>query len=315
MRTGVIALAVLGLAALIVLSNTVFIVDQTQQAFVTRFGKPIGAPIMEPGLKVKVPFVDRVHRFERRWLAWDGDANQIPTKDKKYIWVDTYARWRVQDPLRFFEKVRDERGAQTRLDDIIDGATRNAIASYHLIEVVRATNRPFAVSDEIKEIIAKTDLPTIEKGRDHIAQEILRKAAAVTPDFGIELVDVRFKRIDYVESVRQKVYERMISERQRIAERYRSQGQGKTAEISGERERELRKIRSEAYRKTEEIRGKADAEATGIYAAAYNKDPELYGFLKTMETWRSTMDKNTSLILTTDSELFRYLKRSGPPLR
>jgi len=315
MRTGVIALTVLGLAALIVLSNTLFIVDQTQQAFLTRFGKPIGAPIVEPGLRLKIPFVDRVHRFERRWLAWDGDANQIPTKDKKYIWVDTYARWRIQDPLRFFEKVRDERGAQTRLDDIIDGATRNAIASYHLIEVVRATNRPFAVSEEIKEIIATTALAKIEKGRDHIAQEILRKAAAVTPDFGIELVDVRFKRIDYVESVRLKVYERMISERQRIAERYRSQGQGKTAEISGERERELRKIRSEAYRKTEEIRGKADAEATAIYAAAYNKDPELYGFLKTMETWRSTMDKNTSLILTTDSELFRYFKRSGPPLR
>lgn len=309
MRIGGAVAALLALAAVVVLSSAAFVIDETEQAFVTRFGRPVGKAIQSPGLYWKVPFVDRVHRFERRWLEWDGDANQLPTKDKKYIWVDTYARWRIFDPLRFFQKVRDERGAQSRLDDIIDGETRNAIASYDLIEVVRSSNRPFAVSEELRGIIQTGELPQIHVGRDAIAREILEKASAITPDFGIELVDVRFKRIDYVESVRKKVYERMIAERRRIAAQYRSEGQGRAAEISGQRERELRRIRSEAYRKVQEIKGKADAEATHVYAEAYQRDPELYAFVETMETWKTALDGNTRLLLTTESDLFRYLKK------
>ncbi|GAB4224553.1 MAG: protease modulator HflC [Acidobacteriota bacterium] len=305
-----ILLGLLALVVLIVVSGTFYVITEQDQAIIIRLGKPLPEPVVEPGLHVRVPLIDKVRKFDKRWLEWDGDRNEMPTKDKKYIFVDTYARWRIVDPLLFYQRVRDENGAQSRLDDIIDGATRNAIASYDLIEVVRTTNRPFEVTEELAELVSDQSEFQIKYGRDHIAQEILEKSAAITPDYGIELADVRFKRIDYVESVRQKVYDRMIAERKRIAEKNRSEGQGRAAEIRGEMERELRRIRSEAFRKTQELKGQADAEATKIYADAYSRDAELYGFLRTLETWEKTLDRNSRLLLSTDSEMFRYLKKA-----
>ena len=307
MKTAALVLVVVGL---FVLYSAVYVVPETEQVIITQFGEPVGGPVTDPGLHFKVPFVWKVNRFDKRWLEWDGDANQIPTRDKKYIWVDTYARWRISDPLLFFQRVRDERGAQSRLDDVIDGATRNAVASHDLIEVVRSSSRPFEVTAELKGITPGEEAVRIQVGREKIAREILEKASKITPEYGIELVDVRFKRIDYIESVRKKVYERMISERKRIAARYRSEGQGKSAEIRGQMERKLREIRSEAYRKAEELKGKADAEATRIYAEAYNLDPEFYAFLESLETWQEALDKDATLVLSTDSDLFRYLKRA-----
>ena len=226
-------------AAAILLFSSVYTLSETEQAILTQFGKPVGGVVTAPGLHLKVPFIQMVHRFDRRWLEFDGDPNEIPTKDKKYIWVDTYARWRIADPLRFFQAVRDERGGQSRLDDIVDGETRNAIASFDLIEVVRSSNRGFQVTEDLEGIGAAEAMAKVNTGRGGIAQIILDKAAKITPEFGIELVDVRFKRINYVESVQQKVFERMISERKRIADRSRSEGQGRAAEIRGQKERDV----------------------------------------------------------------------------
>jgi modulator of FtsH protease HflC len=307
---GPLLLAWVGLLALL-LFTSLYTVSETEQVIVTQFGRPIGGVVSAPGLHMKVPFTQVVHRFDKRWLEFDGDANEIPTKDKKYIWVDTYARWRIADPLRFFQAVQDERGGQSRLDDIVDGETRNAIASYDLIEVVRSSNRPFQRTEELEGIGAAEAMASVETGRQKIAQVILEKAARITPEFGIELVDVRFKRINYVETVQQKVFERMISERKRIAERSRSEGQGRAAEILGQKERDMLGIRSTAYKSAEEIRGDADAKATAIYARAYGRDPEFYQFLKSMETLNQSLDKDTWVILSTDSDLLRYLKGPG----
>ena len=257
---------------------------------------------------MKVPLIQVVHRFDRRWLEYDGDADQIPTKDKKYIWVDTYARWRIKDPLKFFQAVGDERGGQSRLDDAIDGQTRNAVASYNLIEIVRSTDRSFQAAEDLEGIGSEEARAKIQTGRDKIAEQILKKAAAITPQYGIELVDVRFKRINYVESVQQKVYERMISERKRIAERSRSEGQGRAAEIRGEKERDILAATSEGYKSAQEIKGEADGKATAIYAAAYSKDPGFYHFLKSMETLSGSLDDQTVLVLSTDSSLLKHLK-------
>ncbi len=297
-------------AILIVLLNTLYVVSETNQVIITQFGEPIGDAVTKPGLHMKVPFIQKANYFEKRWLEWDGDANQIPTKDKKYIWVDTYARWRINDPLVFFQRVRDERGAHSRIDDIIDGETRNAVANFDLIEIVRSSNREFELTEEIAILDIAAAIPDIETGRDKIAQIVLEKSSEITPEFGVELRDVKIKRINYVEEVQRKVFDRMISERKRIAAKYRSEGDGKSAEIRGEKERELKKIQSEAYRKAQEIKGKADAEATKIYANAYNRDPEFYQFMKTLETYVSTMDKETWLLLSTDAEFLKYLKSS-----
>jgi len=297
-------------AILIVLLNTLYVVSETNQVIITQFGEPIGGAITKPGLHMKVPFIQKANFFEKRWLEWDGDANQIPTKDKKYIWVDTYARWRINDPLVFFQRVRDERGAHSRIDDIIDGETRNSVANFDLIEIVRSSNREFELTEEIAILDIAAAIPDIEIGRDKIAQIILEKSSEITPEFGVELRDVKIKRINYVEEVQRKVFDRMISERKRIAAKYRSEGDGKSAEIRGEKERELKIIQSEAYRKAQEIKGKADAEATKIYANAYNLDPEFYQFMKTLETYVSTMDKETWLLLSTDAEFLKYLKSS-----
>lgn len=299
------------LLALILIWSSVYTVSETEQVIVTQFGKPVSGAVTSPGMHVKLPIIQDVHRFDKRWLEFNGDANEIPTKDKKYIWVDTYARWRISDPLEFYKAVRDERGGQSRLDDIVDGATRNSVAKYDLIEIVRSSNRDFQITEELAGIGSAEAMTKIEAGREMIAQEILKNAAAITPQFGVELVDVRFKRLNYVETVQQKVFDRMISERKRIAERSRSEGQGKAAEIRGQKERDVLAASSVGYRTAQEIKGDADAKATAIYARAYGRDPELYEFLKSLETLQAGLDKNTWLILATDSDLLKYLTGSG----
>lgn len=301
-----------GVFGLVLLLGATYTINETEQAIITQFGEPIGGAVTDPGLHFKLPFIHTVTRFDQRWLPWDGDANQITTRDKKFIWVDTYARWRIADPLLFFQSVRDERGAQSRLDDVIDGETRNAVASYDLIEIVRITNREFEVTEDLIAFASEGDdsVRDIEHGRNAITRSILEKASEVTPSFGIELVDVRIKRVNYVEEVRAKVYERMISERQRIAERSRSEGQGRAAEIRGQRERELKSIESEAFRQAEEIRGRSDAEAAGIYASAYQRDADFYRFMKSLETYRSALDEGVTLVIGSDSEFLDFLRRS-----
>ncbi len=297
----------IALGILIVLSSALFVVDETQQVIITQFGEPVGEAVDEPGLHMKTPFIQEANYFDKRFLEWDGLANQVPTRDKRFIWVDTYARWRITDPLLFFQRLRDERGAQTRLDDILDGETRNAVARHNLVEVVRSSNRDPAtilLGDDSETGI----LELVEIGREAITQEIHAAAQARANDLGIEILDLRFKRINYVEEVRLDVFNRMIAERNRIAERYRSEGQGESARIDGERERELQRIQSEAYRTAQEISGQADADSTRIYAEAHNRDPDFYAFLKSLETYELTADQSTIMILTTDSDLLGFLK-------
>jgi len=308
--TRTIVLIAVGLVVLLVLVDAVFVVSETNQVIITQFGEPIGGPTNTAGLHLKAPFIQKTNYFEKRWLEWEGFPNQIPTKDKKYIWVETYARWRISDPLVFFQRVRDERGAHSRLDDIVDGETRNAIAKFDLIEVVRSTNREFELTEESAILELSEMITKIEVGREKVAHIILEAASKITPQFGVELRDVRIKRINYVDEVQQKVFDRMIAERKRIAAKYRSEGDGKSAEIRGQKEKELKRIQSEAYRKAQEIKGKADAEATRIYAQAYSVDPEFYQFLKTLETYRTSLDSETWLLLSTDSEFLKFLK--GP---
>jgi len=305
-RTGIrIALVVL---VLLLANSAFYTVSETSQVIITQFGNPVGAPITTPGVHVKVPLVQQVHAFDKRFLEWDGNPNQVPTKDKRFIWVDTYARWRIVDPLKFFQRLRDERGAQSRLDDILDGETRNAVARYDLIELVRSTNRrkeEVPVESEEEKII----LEPIVKGRVKIEREILERAASRMGDLGIELLDIRLKRLNYVEQVQKDVFARMIAERNRIAELFRSEGEGEAARIRGERERELKRIQSEAYRSAEELRGKADAQATDIYADAHGRDPDFYAFTKSLETYERTMDAHTVFILGTDSDLLKFMAR------
>jgi membrane protease subunit HflC len=299
------------LAALLVLLDAVYIVTETNQAIITQFGEPIGGAVTVPGLHLKAPFVQKTNFFDKRWLEWDGDPNQIPTRDKKYIWIDTYCRWRISDPLVFFQRVRDERGAHSRIDDIVDGETRNVVAKYDLIEIVRSSNREFELTEEsalldLSEVVGK-----IQTGREKLARAILENASKITPEFGVELKDVQIKRVNYVDEVEKKVFDRMVAERKRIASKYRSEGDGRSAEIRGEKERELKRIISEAYRTAQEIKGKSDAEATRIYAQAYSLDAEFYQFMKTLETYRATLEKETWLVLSTDSEFLKYLKTTG----
>jgi membrane protease subunit HflC len=306
-----IVLIVIALAAVVVLAGSVYVVNETNQVIITQFGEPKGGAVTTAGVHLKMPFIQKANYFEKRWLEWEGDSNQIPTKDKKYIWVETYCRWRISDPLVFFQRVQDERGAQSRLDDIVDGEARNAVANYDLIEIVRSSNRVFEQSEEAVAKDASEVLAKIMLGRDKIAKIILEKADKITPEFGVEIKDVQIKRVNYVDEVQKKVFERMIAERQRIASKYRSEGDGKSAEIRGQKEKELKRIQSEAYRKAQEVMGKADAEAIRIYATAYNLDPELYQFLKTLESYRTSLAKDTWLILSTDSEFLKFLKSSG----
>ena len=306
-----VILGVIVFAVILLLLSSVYVVHETNQVIITQFGKPVGDPIKTPGLKFKIPFIWKVNYFDRRFLEWDGDPNQVPTKDKRFIWVDTYARWQITDPLLFFQRLRDETGAQSRLDDILDGETRNAIANHTVIEVVRNTNREFTEVEELGGAQEDRErFKEIKFGRGQLAQEVLRNASMRTADLGIEILDFRFKRINYVREVQEKVYVRMISERLRIAEQFRSEGAGEAARIAGEKERQLKEITSDAYRQAQEIKGRADAEAADLYAAAYTKDPEFYQFLKTMEIYRETFDENTVLLLTTAGEFLRYLGKA-----
>jgi membrane protease subunit HflC len=303
---------------LLLMGNPFYILYEGKQAIITQFGKPIGEAVVKAGLHLKIPFIQKVNYFEKRILEWDGYPNQIPTKDKKYIWVDTTARWRIKDSLKFFQSVYDERGAQARLDDIIDAAVRDAVTSHNLIEIVRSSNRlidKLEAIEQEKEFIEEGALERVKVGRDKMRQEILNRARELSPQYGIELIDVRIKRVNYVEEVRKKVYERMIAERKRAAEKYRSEGRGIRAEIEGRTEKELKGIISEAYKKSQEIKGEADAKSTKIYADAYNKDPGFYSFLKTLETYKDTVDDDTILILTTEGEYFKYLKEISPQNR
>jgi membrane protease subunit HflC len=310
-RMPIVTLIIIVLA-LIVLANILYTISESEQAIITQFGKPIGGAVTSSGLHVKAPFIHALHRFEKRILIWDGSADQIPTADKKYIWLDATARWKIVDPLLFYQSVGNIMGAQGRLDDIIDSASRDVISSHLLIECVRNTNtileRSQTVTEEEGEV--ETILEEIKLGREALTQQILLIARELVPQYGIELLDVQVKRLNYIEDVRKKVYERMDSERQRIASKYRSEGEGKTAEILGMKERELNRIYSEAYKRSQEIRGEADAEATKIYANAYKLDPEFYSFLKTLDIYKTSIGANSRAILTTDSDIYRYLKES-----
>ena len=300
------------LAILVILafmSGIVFIVDETKQVVITQFGKPVGEPITTAGLHFKKPLIQQANYFEKRLLGWDGDPNQIPTKDKKYIWVDTYARWKVSDALKFLQSVGSEINAHARLDDIVNSATRDVITSHLLVEAIRDTNRILDTTEIEEDVsLAEEALEQIEVGRSTLEDSILTKARKLAPQYGIELVDVRIKRINYVKDVRNKVYDRMIAERKRAAEKYRSEGQGKSAEIAGQLAKELKLITSQAYRQAQGIKGKADAEAVVIYAQAYGQDPDFYSFVKTLETYQKTIDENSTIILTTEADYYKYLK-------
>lgn len=312
MKRNKILLIVVVFLAFITLLGSVFVVDETEQVVITQFGKPVGDAVVDPGLNFKLPFIQTANFFEKRYMEWDGDPNQIPTKDKKYIFVDTYARWQIVDPLQFFKRLRNELGAQSRLDDILDGETRDFIANHNLIEAVRTSNRQPLSSGVISEMIGDS-LEQIDVGREKVQAMILQAANEQTADLGIKIMDFRLKRINYVEDVRTQVYERMKSERYRIADKFRSEGQGEASRINGEKERELKSIQSEAFREAEEIKGRADGEAASIYSQAYNKSAasrSLYSFMKSMDTYEKTFDEKTHVILSTDSELYKYLKSS-----
>ena len=311
-RSNIIVLSLLALILIVVAATGLYIQNEAQQSIVTRFGKPVRT-VMNPGLHFKIPFLETVHSFDKRFLEWRGESNQVTTKDKRYIWVDTYARWRIVDPLLYYKRLRDERGAMSRLDDIIDGETRTTIAKHDLIELVRTSNRE-PVADPVMDMDSGSFM-TITYGRGEIADEILKASASRVEDLGIEMLDFKIKRINYVKEVQKTVFERMITERKRIADKYRSEGQGEASRISGEKERELKRIQSEAKRTAQEIMGKADAEAAKIYNDAYNKSTasrEFYAFMKTMETYESALDSGTSVVLSTGSDFYKYLKSVNP---
>ena len=297
--------------ALLLITGSVFIVDETEQIIITQFGKVVGSPIKEPGLYVKIPLIQEVNYFPKNLMQWDGNPGQIPTLDKTYIWVDTFARWKIVDPVKFFQTVNNTVSALARLDDIIDPAVRNFITSYSLIETVRKSARELDTFEigmmENKKYEFQSSF-AIKTGREMIMKGILEQAQPKLAQFGIELVDVKIKRINYVSEVRDSVYARMIAERKQIAEKFRSEGHGEAQKITGEKERDLKRITSEAYRKAQELQGKADAEATRIYAGAFGADPAFYSFIKTLEVYNEALGKDTSIVLSTDSELFKYLK-------
>ncbi len=319
MRTRhLVLMAVLGIGAC-TSTSALYTVNEVEQVIITQFGKPVGVPITTAGLKVKVPFIQEVNRIDKRVLEWDGRPSDMPTKDKLYISVDLFARWRITDPLQYFLRLRDERSAQSRLDDILGSETRNAVAKHELIEIIRTTKDRIPLRDALLTDAARdTDvgsLVPIQKGRKLVEQEIFAAASEKVEVFGIELLDIRFKRINYNESVRPKIYDRMISERRQIAERFLSEGNGEAARIRGNRTRELNKIQSEAYRQVEEIRGLADAQAAEIYAKAYNQSPQsadFYEFTRTMQAYKSILADHATLVLSTDSDLFKFLKEMAP---
>lgn len=303
--------AIIVIAGAILVFQSTIIVDEREQVVITQFGKPVGQPITNPGIHFKVPFIQTANVFDKRYLEWDGDPDQIPTRGKKYVEVDTYARWQITDPLQFFKRLKNELGAQSRIDNILEGETRNIVANNYIEEVVRTSNRTPDTIGLSQVELTKDTLVAIEKGRAELQDLILKASNERAADLGIEILDFRFKRINYTDKVRDRVYERMRTERFKIADKIRSEGQGTASEINGEKERDLKKVQSEAFREAQEIKGKGDAQAAAIYAGAYDKNAqsrELYSFMKSMETFEKTFDKETSIIISTDSELYRYLK-------
>lgn len=301
--------------AVVLVGGSIYTVEEGQQAVVLQWGRPVGEAVATAGLHFKVPLIQEVRRFEKRLLIWDGEPNQIPTAGREFIWMDATARWRIVDPLKFLQNVASEEGAQSRLNDIINSVVRDQVSSNSLVELVRSASWETPKGEVLAE--AATELVEelkrkIRLGREGITRAILAEVQKTTPQYGIEVVDVRVKRLNYVDTVREKVYTRMISERKRIAARFRSEGEGRSAEILGAMEKELRQIRSAAYRKVQEIRGKADASATGLYGKAYGKDPTFYAFSNTLEAFKDASGKNTTLLLTTNSDYYRYLKSIGP---
>jgi len=314
----VTVLAVLGIGTFVVVSS-IYTVSEVQQAIITQFGEPVGAPVTTAGLKVRIPFIQDVNLIDKRVLEWGGTPTDMPTKDKLYISVDLFARWRIVEPLQYFLRLRDERSAQSRLDDILGSETRNAVAKHELIEIIRTTKDRVPLRDTVLAGAGPEQgvgsLVPIQKGRKVVEEQIFAAAAEKVRVFGIELLDIRFKRINYNESVRPKIYDRMISERRQIAERYLSEGNGEAARIRGDRVRDLNKIQSEAYRQVEEIRGVADAKATEIYSKAYNQSPEaveFYDFTRTLQSYKSMIGANTTLVLSTNSDLFKFLEGAAP---
>jgi membrane protease subunit HflC len=310
------ALGILLVAVVLSLAGAFYVLEEGQQAVVLQFGRPVGSAVTEAGLHLKVPFIQEVRRFEKRLLIWDGDPNQIPTAGREFIWVDSTARWRIVDPLKFLESVATEAGAQSRLDDIIDSVLRDLVSSNTLVELVRSssweTPKPEALEEASKEVVEELK-KEISLGREGLTRAVLAVVRKIAPQYGIEVVDVRIKRLNYVESVREKVYARMISERKQLAARFRSEGEGRSAEILGTMDKELREIRSTAYKVVQEVRGKGDATATKIYGDAYGRDQEFYAFSRTLENLKAGKNANSVLVLTTDSDYYRYLKNANPP--
>lgn len=323
-----VLLIALGSLVMLAALSSAYTVDEREQVLITQFGRPVGEPVRAAGLHFKVPFVQKVNRLEKRWLEWDGDVDEMRTAEKTPILVDTYARWRIVDPLKFFLRLRDEERAQSRLDDIIESETRNALASVPLAEIVRATNRALPPPESAVEGVGVPREPTesaaggeaprghpatgderVRVGRDELTRRILERVSRTVPDLGIEVVDLRFQRVNYTAQVERRVFDRMISERKRIAALYRSEGQGEAARIQGEMTEELKTIESEAYELVQQLEGAADAKATRIYARAHALDPELYRLLKSLESYESTLDKDTWVMLSTDSDFFRALKQ------
>jgi membrane protease subunit HflC len=300
---------VLIVLAFLLISGGVYTVDETEQVVVTQFGKVVDEPKKDPGLYFKIPFIQNANYFPKNLQEWDGDPGQIPTLDKTFIWVDTFARWKIVDPLKFFQTVNNLTGALSRLDDIIDAAVRNLITSYPLIETVRRTNRELDTFElGLEDVKDRRDLGSVKLGRQKIVKEIMEQAQPKLAEFGIEVVDVKIKRVNYVEEVQKSVFSRMIAERNQIAEKFRSEGTGEARKIEGDKEREMKRITSEAYKTAQEVMGKADGTATKIYADAFGLDPDFYSFVKTLQIYQETLDKETSLVLSTDTEFFKYLK-------
>ncbi len=307
-----ITISIIAFVVLISLLLSTFTVREYEQVVLTQFGRPIGQAITKPGMNFKIPFIQTANVFEKRFMEWVGDPNQLPTKDKKFIFVETYARWQITDPLQFFKRLTNERGAQSRLDDILDGETRNVVAKNNIEELVRSTNRKPEL-DSIGEVLGDS-LAVVFVGRDKMQEMILASANKQAKELGIKILDFRFKRINYVKEVQAQVYERMKSERYRVADKFRSEGQGEASKINGEKDRELKNIQSAAFKSAEQIKGKADANAASIYASAYNKTAQsksLYSFLKSMETLDKTFSDKTTVVLSTNSEIYQYLKKSN----
>jgi modulator of FtsH protease HflC len=296
-------------AGIVLVYSSAYVVDETEQVVITQFGKVVDKPVTTPGLNFKIPFIQKASYFPKNLLTWDGDPGQVPTKDKTYIWVDTFARWKIVDPIKYFQTVNNEFAALERLDDIIDPAMRNLVTSYPLVESVRNTSRSMDTFESVVDESRKRIQYKINLGRDEITKRIVKQASAKLSPFGIELVDVKIKRINYIENVRQAVYNRMIAERNQIAEKYRAEGKGEASNIRGEKEKELQVIKSQAYKTSQTVKGEADAKATLIYADAYGVDPDFYEFLKAMDVYKKTMTKDSTLVLSTDSDFMKYFKK------